>query len=62
LVAALISKLPRRISKRSHAVRGDGVTSIVTISMVTNEIVIEGENRIIIPVKNNNARYEALLK
>jgi hypothetical protein len=28
------------------------------ISMVY-EIVIEGENRIIIPVKNNNARYEA---
>jgi virulence-associated protein VagC len=38
-----------------------GLPSIVTISMVANEIVIEGENRIIIPVKNNNARY-ALLK
>jgi hypothetical protein len=52
----------RRISKRSHAVRGDGVTEYSNQYHGRNEIVIEGENRIIIPVKNNNARYEALLK
>jgi glycosyltransferase involved in cell wall biosynthesis len=39
-----------------------GLPSIVTNINGRNEIVIEGENRIIIPVKNNNARYEALLK
>jgi hypothetical protein len=37
-----------------------GLLSIVT-NINGHEIVIEGENRIIIPVKNN-ARYEALLK
>jgi hypothetical protein len=55
LVAALISKLPR---KRSHAESGDGVTEYSNHINGRNEIVIEGENRIIIPVKNNNARYE----
>jgi glycosyltransferase involved in cell wall biosynthesis len=35
-----------------------GLPSIVTNINGRNEIVIEGENRIIIPVKNNNARYE----
>jgi hypothetical protein len=39
--------------------QGDGVTSIVININGYHEIVIEGENRIIIPVKNNNARYEA---
>jgi hypothetical protein len=58
LVAAWISKLPKDF-KRSHAVRGDGVTGIVININGYHEIVIEGENRIIIPVKNNNARYEA---
>jgi virulence-associated protein VagC len=29
---------------------------------INSEIVIEGENRIIIPVKNSNARYEAMNK
>jgi glycosyltransferase involved in cell wall biosynthesis len=36
-----------------------GLPSIVININGYHEIVIEGENRIIIPVKNNNARYEA---
>jgi predicted RNase H-like HicB family nuclease len=47
--------------KRSHS-QGDGVTEYSNNINGATEIVIEGENRIIIPVKNNNARYEALLK
>jgi glycosyltransferase involved in cell wall biosynthesis len=36
-----------------------GLPSIVININGYHEIVIEGENRIIIPVKNSNARYEA---
>jgi glycosyltransferase involved in cell wall biosynthesis len=39
-----------------------GLPSIVININGYHEIVIEGENRIIIPVKNSNARYEAMNK
>jgi glycosyltransferase involved in cell wall biosynthesis len=39
-----------------------GLPSIATSINCCNEIVIEGENGILIPVKNSNAIYEAMNK